>query len=102
VILAGPVTVNPDTREARAYGDLLLVTIGEFDLLAVLAAEPHREWTLDELLDRIPSAHERGGYWLHLCAWRLSGQLVRVGVRNDLARSDGLYRLFEPGQGGES
>jgi hypothetical protein len=102
VITAGPITVSPDTRSARAHGDLLLVTLAEFDLLAVVAGEPHRVWTLEELLDRVPSAHERGAHWLHLCAWRLSGQLVRVGVPNDLARTDGCYRLFDPGQGGGS
>lgn len=102
MISAGPITIDPEKREARVHGDLLLPALAEFDLLHVLATDPHREWTIDELLDRIPRAHERGVWRLHYRAWHLSAQLVRVGVPNDLARTDGLYRLLKPEQGGES
>jgi DNA-binding response OmpR family regulator len=40
VISAGPITIDPEKREARVHGDLLLLAADEFDLLAVLAAEP--------------------------------------------------------------
>jgi DNA-binding response OmpR family regulator len=35
VISAGPITIDPEKREARVHGDLLLLTVDEFDLLAV-------------------------------------------------------------------
>jgi hypothetical protein len=51
VISAGPITIDPEKREARVHGDRLILTDDEFDLLAALAREPHREWTPTELVD---------------------------------------------------
>jgi hypothetical protein len=96
VISAGPITIDPEKREARVHGDLLLLTADEFDLLALLAAEPHREWTL---LARPGTSLGHG--WLNWAARKLAEKLTRVGIEHDLARTDGLYRLFRPEQGGE-
>lgn len=100
MISAGPITIDPEKREARVHGDLLLLTADEFDLLAVLAAEPRREWAYRELLDQ--HAQLPGDGWLRWAARKLAEKLTRVGVEHDLARTDGLYRLFRPEQGGES
>lgn len=96
MITAGPIEIEPATREAKVHGALLLVTMGEFDLLTVLTREPEREWRDYELLELVPRAWDLGAEWLKARAWHLSAQLLRVGVRNDLARSDGSYRLFKP------
>jgi hypothetical protein len=40
--------------------------------------------------------------WLRWDARTLAEKLTRVGIEHDLARTDGLYRLFKPEQGGES
>jgi DNA-binding response OmpR family regulator len=38
VISAGPITIDPEKREARVHGDLLLLAVDEYHLLASLAA----------------------------------------------------------------
>lgn len=102
VIMAGPLTVDTGTREARAHRGLLLLTAGEFDLLRVLAGDPDRLWTVPELLALVPQAPARGERWLDLRAAHLASQLARVGVRNDILNHRGFhggereYRLFEP------
>jgi DNA-binding response OmpR family regulator len=97
VISAGPITIDPEQREARVHGDLLLLTADEFELLAVLAAEPSREWaTRDEFELLAPDSS-----WLPWDVRSLAAKLTRVGIEHDLARTDGLYRLFRPEQGGE-
>jgi hypothetical protein len=75
-----------------------VIAVDEYHLLASLAAEPHREWTRSELL-AIPDALGHG--WLKWVARTLAAKLTRVGIEHDLARTDGLYRLFRPEQGGE-
>jgi hypothetical protein len=91
VISAGPITIDPEKREARVHGDLLLLNADEFELLFALVTDPHREWA---------PPHNHG--WMRWTAQALSAKLTRVGIEHDLARTDGLYRLFGPGQGGES
>jgi hypothetical protein len=100
VISAGSITIDPEKREARVHGDLLILTADEFDLLAVLAAEPYRDWKYVELLDQ--HSHLPGYGWLRWAARRLAEKLSRVGVEHDLARADGLYRLCKLEMGGES
>jgi DNA-binding response OmpR family regulator len=90
VISAGPITIDPEKREARVHGDLLLLTAGEFFLLETLAREPDGAF-------KLPSDHG----WLERTAGQLAAKLTRVGIEHDLARTDGLYRLFKPEQGGE-
>jgi hypothetical protein len=99
VISAGPITIDPEKREARVHGDRLILTDDEFDLLAVLAGEPYRERAVSELLVSVPDAFSHG--WLTWEARALAAKLTRVGIRHDLARADGLFRLFKPEQGGE-
>jgi hypothetical protein len=98
VISAGPITIDPEKREARVHGDLLLLTSAEHYLLAVLAAEPQRLWTRSDLR---AEAGIPPGVWLEHRLTHLASKLTRVGIEHDLARTDGLYRLFRPEQGGE-
>jgi hypothetical protein len=98
VISAGPITIDPEKREARVHGDMLVLDADKFDLLEVLASEPYREWTERELLDRVRLAHHG---WLVWVRRDLAAKLTRVGIEHDLARTDGLYRLFKPEQGGD-
>jgi hypothetical protein len=55
---------------------------------------------MTELYDSVPVAVARG--WLPWDMRKLAEKLTRVGIEHDLARTDGLYRLFRPEQGGES
>jgi hypothetical protein len=90
VISAGPITIDPEKREARVHGDLLLLNLDEYELLIELVPDPHREW-------KAPSNHG----WVRWTARTLAAKLTRVGIEHDLARTDGLYRLYRPEQGGE-
>jgi hypothetical protein len=101
MISAGPITIDPEKREARVHGDLLLLAAPEFHLLAALATRPQREWTARDLLNHIPFAYRLDPGWLVWDTSRLADKLTRVGIEHDLARTDGLYRLFKPEQGGE-
>lgn len=102
MITAGPITVDPETREARVHGHKLLLTMGEFDLLRVLASDPERLWTHRELLHLVPRAREMSETWLDLRAGHLTAQLLRVGVATDITNHRGFhggkraYRLFIP------
>jgi hypothetical protein len=100
VISAGPITIDPEKREARVHGDRLILTDDEFDLLAALAREPHREWTPTELVDHFLVKYPDPG-WILWDLKQLAAKISRVGIEHDLARADGLFRLFKPEQGGE-
>ncbi len=52
IISAGPVTINADKYEAYLEGELLELTLKEFELLRLLASAPGKVFNRDYLLER--------------------------------------------------
>ncbi|QTX03595.1 winged helix family transcriptional regulator [Agromyces archimandritae] len=52
-IVRGPLVIDLAAREVTIDGRELHPSIREFDLLAVLAAEPDRVWSFEELTERV-------------------------------------------------
>jgi DNA-binding response OmpR family regulator len=53
VITLGPLIIDPNTREVTVSGTVCDLTAREFDLLHLLAANPRRVFSRDQLLDRV-------------------------------------------------
>jgi DNA-binding response OmpR family regulator len=53
IIAIGDVVIDPNTREVTLAGQLCDLTAREFDLLQLLAANPRRVFSRDQLLDRV-------------------------------------------------
>jgi two-component system phosphate regulon response regulator PhoB len=49
----GDLVINLITRDVHCYGELLILTAKEFDLLACMAGSPRRVFTRERLLDDI-------------------------------------------------
>jgi DNA-binding response OmpR family regulator len=52
-LVAGPLELDEDRREARLHGQTLDLTTMEFDLLAALISQPGRVFTRAQLLDMV-------------------------------------------------
>jgi two-component system response regulator BaeR len=52
-LVAGPLTIDGESREASVDGQPLELTPSEFDMLRVLASRPNRVFSRNELLDRV-------------------------------------------------
>jgi DNA-binding response OmpR family regulator len=52
-IEVGELTLDARTREVRRGGDLLKLTVKEFDLLWFLASNPNEVFSRDQLMDRV-------------------------------------------------
>ena len=57
---AGPLEVDPRSREVRLHGEPIVLSQKEFNLLQTLVAEPTRVFTKDELLRSIWGYRSRG------------------------------------------
>ena len=53
VIKFDGLTINTERREVRRLGDDVELTGTEFELLLLLAREPHKVWSRDEILNRL-------------------------------------------------
>lgn len=104
MIVAGPIQIDIGTREAWVHGAKLLLSDGEFDLLAAIATEPGRLWRESALIVTVPHAQARGARWLEHRAVNLAAKLSRSGVHgvdlvnhvhDRLPRHERGYRLFE-------
>ena len=65
----GALEMNLETREVRKDGEVLKLTLTEFDLLHTFFANPHRAFTREELMDRVwgyRSALETGTLTVHI------------------------------------
>jgi two-component system response regulator BaeR len=60
-ISAGGITINTDTREAKASGELLKLTPAEFNLLFILISSPGRVFTRSELINAV-QGYDYEGY----------------------------------------
>ena len=61
-VTVGALTVSPATHEVRLHGAVVECTPGEFVLLEVLAAEPGRVFTRDQLLRELHGPSGSDGY----------------------------------------
>ncbi|MHB8170682.1 MAG: response regulator transcription factor [Thermincolia bacterium] len=52
IVNAGPITINPEKYEAYLEGELLELTLKEFELLRLLVSAPGKVFTRDYLLER--------------------------------------------------
>jgi DNA-binding response OmpR family regulator len=78
---AGPLEVDPPSREVRLHGDRVVLSQKEFALLRTLVSEPTRVFTKDELLRTIWGYRARGTTRTldsHACRLR-----HKLGVRGD-------------------
>ena len=65
----GPVEMDVTTREVRKDGELLKLTLKEFDLLQTFLANPRRVFSREELMDRVwgyRAALETGTLTVHI------------------------------------
>jgi DNA-binding response OmpR family regulator len=53
LLTIGELKLNAATREAHRNGELLQLTVKEFDLLWFLASNPNRVFSRDQLMDRV-------------------------------------------------
>jgi DNA-binding response OmpR family regulator len=92
VIAAGPIRVDPVTREVTVHGDMLLLTSGEFDVLRELARFPYTAHTTGELLDLVGGGHTPE--WMDARLRGVAGKLRRVGVKSAVTHWRGGYALL--------
>jgi DNA-binding response OmpR family regulator len=91
---AGAITVDLDTREVTANGRELMLTRGEFHVLASLAQAPERAFSKLELCET-QYRFTASPRWLDACVVRLRGKLAAAGLQDCPVRVGGhAYRLF--------
>jgi DNA-binding response OmpR family regulator len=94
---AGPVVVDLARREVAMAGQPIHVTTKEFDLLALMAAQPGRIFTRDQLLSRIwgyDYAGEGRTVDVHI-SW-LRGKLRRIDGHDYFRTVRGVGYAFSP------
>jgi DNA-binding response OmpR family regulator len=98
VLRAGELTVNTLSREVCVGGHRVSLSIKEFDLLAMLAAEPDRVFTKRELLEKVWEFRSPGRTrTLDSHASRLRQKLATHSDRAYIASVWGVgYRLHQP------
>jgi len=69
LLTIGELKLNAATREAHRNGELLQLTVKEFDLLWFLASNPNRVFSRDQLMDRVwgyEAAFDTGTVTVHV------------------------------------
>jgi DNA-binding response OmpR family regulator len=92
-IAFGDVVVDPTAREARRRGELLRLTLKEFDLLMFLASNPRQVFSRDQLMDRVwgyQSALDTGTVTVHI-------RRLRKKVEHDASHPRHLETVFGVG-----
>jgi DNA-binding response OmpR family regulator len=92
-IAFGDVSIDPVAREARKAGELLRLTLKEFDLLLFLASNPRQVFSRDQLMDRVwgyQSALDTGTVTVHV-------RRLRKKIEDDASRPRHLETVFGAG-----
>lgn len=92
-IAFGDVAVDAAAREVRKDGDLLRLTLKEFDLLLFFASNPRRVFSRDQLMDRVwgyQSALDTGTVTVHI-------RRLRKKIEDDASRPRHLETVFGAG-----
>ena len=92
-IAFGDVVVDPAAREARKGGELLRLTLKEFDLLLFFASNPRQVFSRDQLMDRVwgyQSALDTGTVTVHI-------RRLRKKIEDDPSRPRHLETVFGVG-----
>ncbi len=97
VLRSGPLTIDVDRREVTLDGDPLHLTTKEFDLLAMMAAQPGRIYTRDQLLGRVWGYDYDGdGRTVDVHISWLRGKLRGGGTHNYFRTVRGVGYAFQP------
>jgi DNA-binding response OmpR family regulator len=89
----GDVVIDPLAREAHKAGELLRLTLKEFDLLLFLASNPRQVFSRDQLMDRVwgyQSALDTGTVTVHV-------RRLRKKIEDDASRPRHLETVFGAG-----
>jgi DNA-binding response OmpR family regulator len=92
-IAFGDVAVDEAAREVRKDGELLALTLKEFDLLMFFAANPRRVFSRDQLMDRVwgyQSALDTGTVTVHI-------RRLRKKIEDDASHPSHLETVFGAG-----
>ena len=92
----GPVTLDLGARRAHVGSRPVALTKNEFDLLAILLAEPHRAFTRRELLERIWGEWHSDDHVLDTTIGRLRAKLEHVGAGQAIETLRGVGYRLEP------
>jgi DNA-binding response OmpR family regulator len=89
----GDVVIDPAAREARKGGQVLALTLKEFDLLLFLATNPRQVFSRDHLMDRVwgyQSTVDTGTVTVHI-------RRLRTKIEDDASRPRYLETVFGAG-----
>ena len=92
-ITFGDVAVDEAAREVRKGGELLALTLKEFDLLMFFAANPRRVFSRDQLMDRVwgyQAAFDTGTVTVHI-------RRLRKKIEDDASHPSHLETVFGAG-----
>jgi DNA-binding response OmpR family regulator len=92
-ITFGDVAVDEAAREVRKGGELLALTLKEFDLLMFFAANPRRVFSRDQLMDRVwgyQAALDTGTVTVHI-------RRLRRKIEDDASHPSHLETVFGAG-----
>jgi DNA-binding response OmpR family regulator len=92
-IAFGDIAVDAAAREVRKNGELLKLTLKEFDLLLFFASNPRRVFSRDQLMDRVwgyQSAFDTGTVTVHI-------RRLRKKIEDDASRPRHLETVFGAG-----
>jgi two-component system response regulator ResD len=92
-ITFGDVAVDEAAREVRKGGELLALTLKEFDLLMFFAANPRRVFSRDQLMDRVwgyQAALDTGTVTVHI-------RRLRKKIEDDASHPSHLETVFGAG-----
>jgi two-component system response regulator ResD len=92
-IAFGDVAVDEAAREVRKGGELLALTLKEFDLLMFFAANPRRVFSRDQLMDRVwgyQAALDTGTVTVHI-------RRLRRKIEDDASHPSHLETVFGAG-----
>ena len=94
-IQVGPLSIDPLSREVRVDGTLVYLNRREYSVLRVLAADPTRVFTREEMYDRVYGSSYYSSRTLDSQASRLRQKLAVHGGRFVFAIWGVGYRLVE-------
>jgi DNA-binding response OmpR family regulator len=89
----GDIVVDPAARQVRKGGELLRLTLKEFDLLLFVASHPRQVFSRDQLMDRVwgyQTALDTGTVTVHI-------RRLRTKIEDDPSRPRHLETVFGAG-----
>ncbi len=89
----GDIVVDPAARQVRKGGELLRLTLKEFDLLLFMASHPRQVFSRDQLMDRVwgyQTALDTGTVTVHI-------RRLRTKIEDDASRPRHLETVFGAG-----